>query len=220
MLPPSLGSACSLLTPQLRPWPHTDPGAGPEWPDKGRDMDRACQRCRDQCGGCFGAQAGAGTGAGGRRPKDEGSASPDNLWTVTHPATFIFAVAADVISRALMGLNFTLNHPHCPQQMTNALLSLALQSCLADSGRHTPLHSCVSWPPTRGIPGLGTLTGHGNSWGSLGAPNGAGSAKGASGGTLEYLGSHGMGTWEPRVQRSLPTWATQGCAPLSFPAQA
>lgn len=32
------------------------------------------------------------------------------------PAIFIFTVCAAVISQALMGLNFTLNHPHCPHR--------------------------------------------------------------------------------------------------------
>lgn len=101
---------------------------------------------------------------------------------LTHPAIIIFAVAADIISQALMGLNFTLNYTHCPQQMTNAWLPLLCKAAGRALGGSTPSSSVLL------APGLGTLTGQGNSWGSLGAPRGQGSGKGASRGG------------EPRVQ--------------------
>lgn len=93
MLPPRL-TARPFLTPQLQPWPHTDPADGSMWPGWGRS--RACQVCKGQrwVGG-FRAQTGGGAGV---RPKDRGSATPDNLWALTHPAIFIFTMAADVIS--------------------------------------------------------------------------------------------------------------------------
>ena len=60
--------------------------------------------------------AGAAGGCGeGARPEHGGGAGPTTGGAHT-PAIFIFTVAADVISQALMGLNFTLNHPHCPHR--------------------------------------------------------------------------------------------------------
>lgn len=63
-----------------------------------------------------GRGAGVGpAGGAGARPGHGGGASPTPGGAHT-PAIFIFTVAAAVISQALMGLNFTLNHPHCPHR--------------------------------------------------------------------------------------------------------
>lgn len=98
----------------------------------------------------------------GARPKNE------NLWVLTHPAIIIFAVAADAISQALMGLNFTLNSPHCPQQMTNAV------SCCASCWRLWQTLSLLFRQPLAPVRGSQPpQMGHaqvGNFWGSLGAP--------------------------------------------------
>lgn len=83
------------------------------------------------------------------RPKDTGGASPSNLWVLTHPAIFIFPVAAAVISQALMGLNFTLNHPHCPQQMTKALFSPAAKLLGGLQAGMCPPSARVLWPSIR-----------------------------------------------------------------------
>lgn len=86
-----------------------------------------------------------------------------------------------------MGLNFTLNHPHCPQQMTNALLSPALQSSGADStGTHPSLLTRPSGPQREAPRGHLQVSGIP---GCLWEPQGVqGSGKGASGGALEALG--------------------------------
>lgn len=79
-----------------------------------------------------------------------------------------------------MGLNFTLNHPHCPQQMTNALLSPALQSCRAGAASRLPLLPPTPFrPPGRGS--LGPLA-----WGHLqvrGIPRGLCEPQGPAGRT-------------------------------------
>jgi hypothetical protein len=70
-----------------------------------------------------------------------------------------------------MGLNFTLNHPHCPQQMTNARL-IELQSCWLAAASIAPLPPHMSFRPHKEVPKdpePGMLTGPGYSWGSVGA---------------------------------------------------
>lgn len=120
----------------------------------------------------------------GARPRGGGGASPDNLWAITHPAISIFAVAADVISQALMGLDFTLNHPHCPQQMTNTLLSQELRSCRRTVSRRVPPPTSLSFRPHQGGSQGPWAWGHSQLWGS---PGGVWELKGGEGSGEEAL---------------------------------
>lgn len=141
-----------------------------------------------------------------------------------HTPCLHFRCSADVISQALMGLNFTLNHPHCPQRMTNAQLSPALQSCRAVSGRHLPLlpHTPF-WPPRRGSLGplgLGTFTGQGNSPGVLWESQGSQSAtKGDFGGNKDDMrwGGKSLGE-EGGWSSGLCLWGPAGLLPSEGPS--
>lgn len=63
-------------------------------------------------GGPAGAR-GLGVG-GGTQAQGQRRAPAPQFMVLAHPAIFILTIAADVISQALMGLNFTLNRPRVP----------------------------------------------------------------------------------------------------------
>lgn len=98
MLPPRLGSlADSFLTPWRRPQPHVDPGGPGLRGLAGAGAGPAGVGVAGTVGGGGGAwgtrpRRAEGPGGRGARPKDGGGASSDNLWALTHPAIFIFAV--------------------------------------------------------------------------------------------------------------------------------
>lgn len=146
---------------------------------------------------------------GGAGPKNE------NLWVLTHPAIIVFAVAADAISQALMGLNFTLDSPHCPQQMTNAVCPAVRAA--GGSGRRCPASSDSLWPQREALsrPRPGDTHRSGEFLGVSGSPGGRVQERGLLGVRWRIWSDV---AWEVGTRAQCPPRWCEQAAPLRFPS--
>ena len=85
---------------------------------------------------------------------------------LAHPAIFILTIAADVISQALMGLNFTLNRPCVPVDDKQPALPSSAE-LLGGLSRHAALLLTCPLGPQQELP---RDPGHTDGSGDAGSP--------------------------------------------------
>lgn len=83
---------------------------------------------------------------GGTQAQGQRRAPAPQFMVLAHPAIFILTIAADVISQALMGLNFTLNRPCVPVDDKHPALPSSAE-LLGGLSRHAALLlTCLPGP--------------------------------------------------------------------------
>lgn len=111
--------------------------------------------------GARGLGVGGGTQAQGQR-----RAPAPQFMVFAHPAIFILTIAADVISQALMGLNFTLNRPRVPVDDKQPALPSSAE-LLGGLSRHAALLLTCPPGPQQELP---RDPGHTGGLGDAGSP--------------------------------------------------
>ena len=156
------------LSPGKRRWRLSwDPCTSTEETDviKGERLRRCCLHARAPCRFCSQAPAAHRPCSGGRdaqagqgaraRPEGGGGACPDGLWALTHPAVFIFALGADVMSECAFHLK---SHPAVLTDDTRPALWLCKAAGRVPRARTLSPRVPVR-PPAGGSPGPGA-SGH------------------------------------------------------------